>query len=86
MDRNRLFRANRQVTFRGFYSGLLDFAGFINERLFQTITFGMKNNGIWDLSYCRIGNNINPTQDVLSQTEGVERKTPSMDATAGLEL
>ncbi len=68
---------------RGFYSGLLDFAGFIKPR-------GYFRQSLWDekpMAYLGtypvpgIGNNnINPTQDVLSQTEGVKEKTPSMDA------
>ena len=69
---------------RGFYSGLLDFAGFIKPR-------GYFRQSLWDekpMAYLGtypvpgIGNNnINPTQDVLSQTEGVKEKT-----LAGLEL
>jgi beta-galactosidase len=69
---------------RGFYSGLIDFAGFIKPR-------GYFRKSLWDenpMAYIGtyptpgkdIGNN-NPTEDVLSQTESSnkEEKTPSMD-------
>lgn len=68
---------------RGFYSGLMDFAGFIKPR-------GYFRQSLWsDKPMAYLGTypaprsnqtNGNPTQDVLSQSEKRKERAPSMDA------
>lgn len=68
---------------RGFYSGLLDVAGFIKPRGYFRQSLWCDKPMAYLGTYPAPGNRDrgnNPTQDVLSQSQGLRERAPSMDA------
>ncbi len=68
---------------RGFYSGLVDFAGFIKPRGYFRQSFWSEKPMAYLGTYPTPGKNTSgqrQTDDVLTQSENREEKVPSMDA------